>query len=172
MRAPWATMGAMTDLAQPGAPPADAPPSTTAPASSPAPNEAEYEFDSRQNLVIAGAGNRARIFGILCGITGAVMLLASLLGLVGVLESSLALFLIPAGVFNLILGVLFTRAGTALTHVVTTEGKDVTLMMDALGNLSKAFLTHIVATIVLLFWVVSTIVTYILVSGVLGKLFD
>jgi hypothetical protein len=132
---------------------------------------AEYEFNAGANLVIGGCGNRARIFGILCSITGALQLIAALLGVTGLVSGSVALFLAPSGVFNLVFGVLLAHAGTTLTDVVNTQGRDVTLMLRALGAFSKAFLVQIVAAIVLVVWVGVTLAGVALTSGgILSKI--
>lgn len=145
--------------------PASAPPSSASPSS-----RAEYEFDDKQNLVIGATANRARIFGILCSITGVVQLLAAVLGLAGVLDPGMAVFMIPGGIFNLVLGMFFARVGTSLSQVVMTQGEDITLMLGALQNLGKAFLIQIVASIIVLVWVVLTMVTFIIVSGVVARM--
>jgi hypothetical protein len=125
----------------------------------------EYEFDEGSNRVIGSCGNRARIFGILCAISGAVQLLAAVAGLVALTASSGSWFLIPSGLFNLALGMLFTRAGTSLTKVVTTRGNDVSLMLHALEHLSKAFMVQIAASVVLVLWVVATTLALAVASG-------
>jgi hypothetical protein len=86
-------------------------------------------------------------------------------------SGSVALFLAPSGVFNLVFGVLLAHAGTTLTDVVNTQGRDVTLMLRALGAFSKAFLVQIVAAIVLVVWVGVTLAGVALTSGgILSKI--
>ena len=147
--------------------PANAPASeASSPAASP-----EYEFAPGENLVIGDCGNRARIFGILCSVTGAVQILAALVAVAGIVPSNVALFLAPSGAFNLVIGIFLTRAGTALTDVVNTQGRDVTLLLRALTAFSKAFMVQIVAALVFLLCVALTMAFLALTTGViLGKL--
>ena len=124
----------------------------------------EYEFGHAENLVIGSTANRARIFGILCAISGAFEVLAAIANLVGLSNGNVAAFLAPAGVFNIVLGILLTRASTSLSKVVTTQGSDVSLMMDALENMSKAFLIQIVASVLLMVTVLAMVVVYSLLA--------
>ncbi len=133
---------------------------TELPASSQA---AEYEFSETENVTIGSCANRSRIFGILCGVTGGLQLVIALLSVVGVLHGNEAVFMFPGGVFNIILGVIFTRVGNSLTAVVTTQGRDVTLMMAALGNLARAFLIQIIATLVLILIVTIGLVAVVVI---------
>jgi hypothetical protein len=143
--------------------PANAPASeASAPAASP-----EYEFAPGENLVIGDCGNRARIFGILCSVTGAVQILAALVAVAGLVPRNVALFLAPSGLFNFVLGIFLTRAGTALTNVVNTQGRDVTLLLRALTAFSKAFMVQIVAAFVFLLCVAVTMGFLALTSGAL-----
>ncbi len=144
---------------------AQAAPSADAPGSAPA----EYEFGHQENLVIGACGNRARIFGILCAISGAIQLIAGIANVAGVVDGNLAAVLLPSGVFNLVLGILFTRVSTLLSKVVTTAGRDVTLMMEALNNMSKAFMVQIVATVLLMLVLLTIFITFVALSrGMLG----
>ncbi len=124
----------------------------------------EYEFGHAENLVIGSAANRARVFGILCAISGVLEVLAAIANLTGLMQGNVAAFLAPAGVFNIVLGVLLTRASTSLSKVVTTAGRDVTLMMDALENLSKAFLIQIVASVLLMVTVIAMVALYAMMA--------
>jgi len=130
----------------------------------------EYEFAPGENLVIGDCGNRARIFGILCSITGAVQLIAVASSVLGIVPSNVAFFLAPSGAFNLLLGIFLAHAGTALTDVVNTQGRDVTLLLHALTAFSRAFFVQIVAALVFLIWVGIAIAGFALASGVLAKL--
>jgi hypothetical protein len=124
----------------------------------------EYEFGHAENLVIGSTANRARIFGILCAISGVLELLAAIANLTGLVEGNIAAFLAPTGVFNIVLGVLLTRMSTSMSKVVTTTGSDVTLMMDALENLGKAFLIQIVATVLLMVTVIAMVALYAMLA--------
>ncbi len=125
---------------------------------------AEYEFQQTENLVIGACAHSARIFGILCTISGVVHVVAVAMALAGVIEASGIIYLLPTAVFNIVLGILLFRASTALSKVVTTAGSDVTLMMSALTNLSKAFVVQIVLTVVVLVAITGTIVALALAA--------
>jgi hypothetical protein len=129
--------------------------------SQPVPSQqAQYEFGPAENIVIGDCGGRARVWGVLCILAGAVQLVASLLNIIGVLPGNGAIFSLPAGVFNILLGVYFTRAGGAMKSVVDTQGNDISLMMDSLRSLSRAFFVQIIATAVFI----------LLVLGVIGAM--
>lgn len=156
----------MSDDAQQPSPASTAEAAPDAPAAEAAPGSApgEYEFGHEENMVIGACGNRARIFGILCAVSGAMQLIAGILNLAGLVDGNLAAILLPAGVFNLVLGILFTRVSTALSKVVTTAGRDVTLMMEALGNMSRAFMVQIIATVLFMLVVISLVITFAALS--------
>lgn len=122
--------------------------------------EGQYEFGPAENIVIGDCGGRARIWGILCILAGAVQLVASVLNIVGVLPGNGAIFSLPTGLFNILLGVYFTRAGGGMKSVVDTQGNDITLMMESLRSLSRAFFVQIIATAVFI----------LLVLGVIGAM--
>jgi hypothetical protein len=141
----------------------------TAVPSESSPRAPEYEFKEAENIVIGGCGGRARVWGVLCVVAGAVQLVASLLNIVGLIQGNGAIFMLPAGVFNVVLGVYFTRAGGALKNVVSTQGNDITLMMNALRNLSRALLVQIVATAVFIMLVVGIMVFMIIAVRLMAK---
>jgi hypothetical protein len=127
------------------------------PDSSVSPPSVQYEFREAENVVISDCGGRARIWGILCILAGAVQLVASLLNIVRLIPGNGAIFSLPAGAFNILLGVYFMRAGGALQSVVDTRGNDITLMMDALRSFSRAFLVQIIATAVFILLVLGIV---------------
>ncbi|MEZ4220069.1 MAG: hypothetical protein R3B13_04000 [Polyangiaceae bacterium] len=124
----------------------------------------EYEFKHPENLVIGSCANRARIFGILCAISGVVHLFAVGLSLAGVVDAGGIVYLLPSAAFNIVLGVLLFRVSTTLTKVVMTAGNDVTLMMSALTHLSKAFVVQIVLTAVVLVAITASMVALVLAA--------
>ncbi|HMR08546.1 MAG TPA: hypothetical protein PKA88_22350 [Polyangiaceae bacterium] len=124
----------------------------------------EYEFKQPENLVIGACAHRARIFGILCAISGFVHVVAVVLSLTGLIDASGIVYLLPTAVFNIVLGILLFRASTALTRVVTTTGSDVSLMMSALTNLSKAFVVQIVLTALVLVAIVGSMVALVVAA--------
>jgi len=117
----------------------------------------EYEFDEKQNIVIGDCGGRAQVWGVLCMLAGAVQIVASGLNIAGLIKGNGYIFVLPAGIFNVVLGVYFSRAGKTLKSVVETQGSDITLMLTALGSFSRALLIQIVATCVFILSVLATI---------------
>ncbi len=124
----------------------------------------EYEFTHEENQVIGSCAHRARIFGILCAITGALQLVAAVVSVAGLIDATALFFLLPSGAFNVVLGVLLTRVSTSLTLVVTTAGSDVSLMMKALSNLGQAFWIQIIAAILFIILLATVMVSVVLVS--------
>jgi hypothetical protein len=140
---------------------ADPAPSTRAPS--------EYEFGEAENVVIGSCGGRAQIWGILCVVAGAVQIVASILNIVHLIQGNGWIFMLPAGVFNCVMGVYFTRAGAALKSVVATQGNDITLMMNALRNMARALLVQIIATAVFIMLVLAIIAVMVVALRMLGK---
>jgi hypothetical protein len=124
----------------------------------------EYEFKQPENLIIGACAHRARIFGILCAISGFVHVVAVVLSLAGMIDASGIVYLLPTAIFNIVLGVLLFRASTALTRVVTTTGSDVSLMMSALTHFSKAFVVQIVLTGLVLVAIVGSMVALVVAA--------
>ena len=122
-----------------------------------------YEFTAAQNDIIRSAGSRTKIWGILTLCVGVLMALGGLLAMfsgeafgvvAGLIYGLLALI-------TIFIGLNFVRAGNALGEVVTTEGNDISHLMDSLHNLGRAFLIQIVAAVV---WLV------ILMLGILAAI--
>lgn len=115
-----------------------------------------YEFNAVENETIAKLAKRARIWGVVSAIGGALACLGSL---GGTLAAGVGMTSIPdkdvatlMGVFvlgglialawsaaRLVIGLRYISAGKNLDLVVTTEGNDVALAVDATENMGKAF---------------------------------
>src|SRR5262245_12830474 len=130
-----------------------------APASVAAPPSAQpqYEFGTAENIVISDCAGRSKVWGYLCILAGVVQLVASVLNVIGMIPGNGAIFSVPAGVFNVILGVYFIRAGSSMKTVVDTQGHDITHLMEALRNLSRAFFVQIIATAVFILLVLGIV---------------
>ena len=126
------------------------------------PQLAEYEFQQAENIVIGDCGGRAQVWGVLCMLAGFIQIVASGLNIAGIIKGNGAIFLLPAAAFNIVLGIYFMRAGADLKRVVTTQGSDVTLMMNALRNLSRALLIQIISTALFILMVLAIIALMIL----------
>lgn len=142
----------------PGVPSAPgAPPSSAVPASV----QSQYEFGTAENIVISDCAGRSRVWGFLCIIAGVVQLAASVLNVVGMIPGNGAIFSVPAGIFNIVLGVYFIRAGGSMKTVVDTQGHDITHLMEALRNLSRAFFVQIISTAVFILLVLGIVAVMI-----------
>lgn len=103
-----------------------------------------YEFTDAENAIIDKTASRAKTWGIISIVIGALQLLASL----GAVVNKTLLGQAPGGIVALVVGVSFLGAGTSLKNVVQTQGNDIPHMMVALQKISSAFFVQIIATIV------------------------
>ena len=116
---------------------------------------AEYEFTARENAVVGRLGRRAKLWGWISAIGGVLCLFAALLGMRLGADSSRILLFLLAALPQLSVGLSFLGAGRSLVGVVETRGNDVTLLMDALGNLTVAMKIQIAITLVFVLLVVA-----------------
>lgn len=129
-----------------------------------------YEFNAIENETIGKLAKRARTWGVFSAIGGVLGTLFLLIGLGGIGMGMTALrgeeaamlsamgagllFLVGPRVIGLIvIGMRYIKAGKSLDLVVSTEGNDVALAVDATENMGKAFWLD--------FWI--NIITFILV---------
>jgi len=105
-----------------------------------------YEFTADQNLTIGHTGSRSRWWGML------MIAFAVLFGGLGVFVMAVDGFDATGAVvwalitmLPLYIGAHFLRAGRSLRSVVTTEGHDVTHLMQALGSLGSALGVQVAA---------------------------
>ena len=100
-----------------------------------------YEFE---NSVIDKTASRAKLWGIISTVIGALQLLGSC-GMVA--NASYATYL-PSGIIALVVGITFIGVGNSLKSVVQTQGNDMMHMMQAMQKLGSAFMIQIIATII------------------------
>ena len=93
---------------------------------------AEHEFTAEQNQVIAGSVVMARVSAGALFVHGALKLVESLRE--GKVMNGVAVV-----IFSGLLGVWMIQAAAALNRVVTTEGDDVTHLVDAFRRLTVIF---------------------------------
>jgi hypothetical protein len=101
---------------------------------------AEYEFSTFENVGIARCGRRALLWG---GCSGTAGLAAAALGLAIIAAGHLtatAVTLVMIGGYVVAAGLCLVRGGLAFVDVATTSGRDVTHLLRALQQLSRAFL--------------------------------
>src|SRR5690606_14923563 len=103
-----------------------------------------YEFNDFENSVIDKTAGRAKLWGIVSTVIGALQLLGSC-GMVA--NASYATYL-PSGIIALVVGITFIGVGNSLKSVVQTQGNDMMHMMQAMQKLGSAFMIQIIATII------------------------
>jgi hypothetical protein len=97
------------------------------------PGGREHEFDLMQNEVIGGLGGWMGFVGIMMIIFGAIYCL------LGVLALPMGILALGEGVCLLLMGTWLWSASRSFKMIVTTEGMDITLLMDALKKLRSAY---------------------------------
>ncbi len=118
---------------------------------------AEYEFDTRENDVIADTGKRARSWGVVSGVVGALMALLTLVGVAfldkvpaevrGLFSAAVFAIFLPLAVVHVAMAFLYLQAGASLQEVVDSKGRDVSLLMSALDKLTSAFRIEVLVTV-------------------------
>jgi hypothetical protein len=103
-----------------------------------------YEFNDLENGIIGKAAGRARTWGIISIVIGALYTLS---GIFFFLAPTLLINL-ATGIVGIIVGVTFLGAGNSLRTVVDTQGNDMQHMMQAMEKLASAFMVQIVMAIV------------------------
>lgn len=103
-----------------------------------------YEFNDMENAVIAKAAGRARMWGIISIVIGALYVIS---GFFAVSQPAL-LPNLASGAKDIVVGIVFLGVAGSLTQVVQTQGNDVQHMMQALDKLSTSLMVQIIVTIV------------------------
>lgn len=122
-----------------------------------------YEFNDFENSIIDKTAGRAKLWGIISSVIGALQLLASC-GMVA--NASLASYL-PGGIIALVVGITFIGVGNSLKSVVQTQGNDMMHMMQAMQKLGNAFMIQIIATIIgiVLVAIIMVLAMFVLVAA-------
>ena len=107
-------------------------------------NYGNYEFSDMENQIIDKAAGRARTWGIISIVLGALQLLGTL----GAVANPGFIVYLPQGIIAIIIGTTFLGAGNSLKAVVETQGNDIPHMMTAVQKLGSAFFIQIVVTII------------------------
>ena len=103
-----------------------------------------YEFTEIENGIIDKTAGRAKTWGTIAIILGAIQLL----GAMGAVVSPGLVAYLPMGIVQIVIGVQFVGAGNAMKAVVGTQGNDIPYMMQALDKLGSAFFVQIVVTVI------------------------
>lgn len=128
-----------------------------------APQYGNYEFNDFENSVIDKTAGRAKLWGIISSVIGALQLLGSC-GMVA--NPSFATYL-PSGIIALVVGITFIGVGNSLKSVVQTQGNDMMHMMQAMQKIGSAFMIQIIATIVgvVLLAIIMVLTMFVLVAA-------
>lgn len=129
---------------------------------------ATYEFTEVENTTLASTARWAKYWGIISIVSGVLLLIIGVLMIV-VLGAAMAtappsssgsaaitpatvialgVSFIPAALVSIIGGVFYLMSGNSLQKVVTTQGDDVRLLMEAVQTLTRAFMIEAIALVV------------------------
>jgi hypothetical protein len=115
----------------------------------------DYEFQAHEEAVIATAGGRTRLWGIVSIVVGA---LQCCIGVLAFKHPSL-LGTFVSGVISIVVGVVFLGAGKSLGAIADTRGNDVRNLMTAMQRLTSAFT---IQTVVAILGTIATILIFFL----------
>jgi hypothetical protein len=126
-----------------------------------------YEFTESENAVIDKTASRAKTWGIISIVIGALQLFASL----GAVVQPTLLGQAPGGIVALVVGISFLGAGSSLKSVVQTQGNDIPHMMLALQKIGSAFFVQIIATIIglVLLGLIMVLVIFLLAASAASR---
>jgi hypothetical protein len=108
------------------------------------PQYGNYEFNDYENLVIDKTASRAKLWGIISTVIGALQIMGSC----GMFASPQLATYLPSGIVAIVVGVTFIGAGNSLKNVVTTQGNDLMHLMQAMQKMSAAFIIEIICSVV------------------------
>lgn len=103
-----------------------------------------YEFNETENSIIDKTAARAKLWGTISTVIGALQVLSSC----GAAASPTFIANLPTGIVAIVVGVAFMGVGNSLKSVVNTQGNDLVHMMQALEKMSGAFMVQIICAIV------------------------
>jgi hypothetical protein len=103
-----------------------------------------YEFNDLENQIIDKTAQRAKLWGIISTVVGALQCLASC----GAVANPTMASNLPTGIIAVVVGVTFMGVGNSLKMVVQTQGNDLMHMMQALQKMGSAFMVQIICAII------------------------
>lgn len=126
---------------------------------------ANYEFNELENTQLASTARFAKLWGIISLVSGILLLLMGILitvmmagvtaaaaasssstpGMSPAAMGAIGIGLIPSALVSIIGGIFYMNSGSALSSVVTTQGNDIPLLMNAIKGLSRAFMIEAIA---------------------------
>ena len=103
-----------------------------------------YEFNDTENSVIDKTASRAKLWGTISIVIGALECLSSC----GAFASVEYAKNLPVGIVGIVVGVSFLGVGNSLKQVVQTQGNDSMHLMQAMQKISGAFMIQIICAVV------------------------
>lgn len=103
-----------------------------------------YEFNDAENAIIGKTASRAKLWGIISIVIGALYAMSSCFAF----ASPSVLTNLPSGVIGIVVGIFFLGVGNALQNVVATQGNDIQHIMEALQKMGTAFMVQIITTLI------------------------
>jgi hypothetical protein len=128
----------------------------------------QYEFNDMENQIIDKTAARAKLWGWISAVIGALQLFGGTCG--SLANAGMAVY-VPYGIVMLIVGITFIGVGNSLRMVVQTQGNDIAHMMQALQKLGNAFFIQAIAFIVMvvLVAVISVLVFFVLIAAAASR---
>lgn len=108
------------------------------------PQFGQYEFNEYENSVLAKTAGRAKLWGIIAFVYGALNVVSTC----GAFARPDMLINFPQGIVGIVVGIMFLGVGNSLASVTTTQGNDIGHLMQGMEKLSNAFLIQVIATLV------------------------
>ncbi len=126
-----------------------------------------YEFNAYENTILSATARKARLWGVISTVVGALQVLGSC----GMVYSPLYASGLPAGVVAIVIGLTFVGVGNSLRYVVVTQGDDIKHLMQALEKMSTAFTINIACTIigVVAFAILALLLAFVFAAGAAAR---
>lgn len=109
-----------------------------------APQYGHYEFNEYESSIIDKTATRAKQWGVISTVIGALQILGSC----GMFSNATLATYLPTGIVAVVVGVTFIGVGNSLKAVTTTQGSDLMHLSQAMQKMTAAFTIEIVCTIV------------------------
>jgi hypothetical protein len=108
------------------------------------PQYGNYEFNEYENSIIDKAASRAKLWGIISTVIGALYVLGSC----GAVANPGLATNLPSGIVSIVIGITFIGAGNSLKSIVTSQVNDMMHLGQAMQKMSSAFMIQIVCAII------------------------
>jgi hypothetical protein len=122
-------------------------------------NQPEYEFTANQNNIISELARKMNLVGVFLVIVGILGLIG---GLIGNTEGGSFI----QGLLNLLMGKFTIDGAKAFQKVVSTQGKDISNLMEGLHSVSKVY--GIIYWIIVIALIFLAVMVVLLLLGVIG----